>query len=177
MSEEAPDTTSQLIERIKNGEHSAFNEFFKTHYPEIYGFVYRSTFNKMISEEIAQETFVNFWEAREKLSPDSFPKAYLFRISKNLLINSFERTKKMYSLYDGQFDNTLQDEGLNENLIEQDLKKAILELPERCRLIFILNRYHNFRYSEIAQMLDISVQTVKNQMSKSIKILRDYLNS
>ncbi|MGD8782216.1 MAG: sigma-70 family RNA polymerase sigma factor [Ignavibacteria bacterium] len=171
------DITEKLVKLIRNNDHSAFSEFYNLLYPQIYNFIYRSTFDQILTEEICQETFINFWEARKNVSTEKYPKAYLFKIAKNLLINFFERTKKMYSLHNTEFRNSICAEKINENMLEYDLKKAILKLPERCRVIFILNRYHSFRYSEIAEILDLSIQTVKNQMSKSIRILRKYLNN
>jgi RNA polymerase sigma-70 factor, ECF subfamily len=168
---------NKLVKLIIIDDHSAFHEFYDLLYPQIYGFIFRNTFDKNATEEICQEAFIKFWEARKNISVERFPKAYLFKIAKNLLINSFQRTKKIYSLQSDNFSNSIKAENFNENMIEQDLKKAILQLPEGCRIIFILNRYHNFRYSEIADILELSVQTVKNQMSKSIKILRKYFNS
>ncbi|MGE5500238.1 MAG: sigma-70 family RNA polymerase sigma factor [Syntrophothermus sp.] len=50
-------------------------------------------------------------------------------------------------------------------------------LPERCRAIFLLSRYEDMSYSEIAEALEISLQTVKNQMSKAIAILKKRLAS
>ncbi|MGD8782014.1 MAG: sigma-70 family RNA polymerase sigma factor [Ignavibacteria bacterium] len=177
MHDDVPDRTKELVKLIIEDNHSAFREFYNLLYPRIYGFIFRSTFDKILTEEICQETFINFWEARESISVEKYSNAYLFKIAKNLLINSLERTKKMFSLQSSEYIDSIRAERVNENMLEYDLKQAVLKLPERCRIIFILNRYQRFRYSEIAEILDISIQTVKNQMSKSIKILRKYLNN
>lgn len=177
MSDNRTKKINELVERIKSEDESAFEEFYKVLYPEIYGFIFRNTFDQIQSEEISQETFIRFWESRDQVSTDRHPKAYLFKIAKNLLINSINRKKKIYSLDEDFIENMLGAGEISENMLEHDLKKAILKLPEKCRLIFLLNRFHNFRYAEIAEILDISLQTVKNQMSKSIKLIREYLES
>ncbi|MDZ7763814.1 MAG: sigma-70 family RNA polymerase sigma factor [Melioribacteraceae bacterium] len=116
-------------------------------------------------------------EARDNLSIESYPKAYLFKIAKNLFINSLTRNQKLYSLHEEFIHKTLEVDQINEDMLEYDLRKAVLKIPEKCRLIFILNRFHNFKYAEIAEILDISLQTVKNHMTKAIQIIKEYLNS
>jgi len=59
--------------------------------------------------------------------------------------------------------------------LEEKIRGAIDSLPERCRVIFELNRFDGLKYAEIATQLDISVKTVENQISKALKILREKL--
>ena len=56
-----------------------------------------------------------------------------------------------------------------------DYQRAIEKLPERCRATFILSRFSGFEYSEIADILGVSLQTVKNQMNKAISVLKNLL--
>ena len=56
-----------------------------------------------------------------------------------------------------------------------DFQLAVNTLPDRCRTTFILSRFHGFEYSEIAEILEVSLQTVKNQMNKAISVLRKRL--
>ena len=63
------------------------------------------------------------------------------------------------------------DEELNEKEIEEAVNSAIEELPEHCRQIFMLRKYDNLSYSEIAEIHQISINTVKTQMSRSVKFL------
>lgn len=59
--------------------------------------------------------------------------------------------------------------------LQEMINRAIDGLPERCRMIFLLSRFEDMSYNEIAQKLDISVKTVENQISKALKILREVL--
>jgi RNA polymerase sigma-70 factor (ECF subfamily) len=59
--------------------------------------------------------------------------------------------------------------------LQEQINQAIDGLPERCRMIFLLSRFEDMSYKEIAQKLDISVKTVENQISKALKVLRDVL--
>jgi RNA polymerase sigma-70 factor (ECF subfamily) len=174
----------QLIERIKYGDESAFEEFFFLTQPYIYRFLFRFNGNNEIAEDLTQETFIKFWQNREKIDSSLAPVAYLYRIARNLSINYNRGEKQTLSLgvkIDPliAFYKNPEKEFENSCLID-DFQKAIITLPNRCREIFILSRYHDMSYSEIADTLEIALQTVKNQMNKAIAILRkrlsDYLD-
>jgi RNA polymerase sigma-70 factor (ECF subfamily) len=59
--------------------------------------------------------------------------------------------------------------------LAQQIDQAIDQLPERCRLVFLLSRYEDLTYREIAEKLDIKEKTVENQIVKALKLLRKYL--
>ena len=69
-----------------------------------------------------------------------------------------------------------EDELLKKELIEA-VNSAINELPERCKLIFSMNRFEKLRYKEIAEVLEISVKTVEAQMGKALRLLRKSLQN
>ena len=61
--------------------------------------------------------------------------------------------------------------------LEDYLNEVIDRLPEKCRLVFVLNRFEELSYKEVSKKLDISVKTVENQMSKALRILREEMAS
>lgn len=73
----------------------------------------------------------------------------------------------------GEWDVSAEIESME---LEEKIRKVIESLPERCRVIFEMNRFDGMKYAEIATKLDISVKTVENQMSKALKILREQLS-
>lgn len=170
-----------FIERIKSGDEDAFKEFFFDHYNDVFRFVYRMTLNKEAAKDLTQDTFLNFYESLDKLNPSIPPNYYLFRIAKNLTLNYLTR-KELISSFDPDdefYINLFSENPENEyslSFVEDDIQKAIQTLPNRCRAIFILSRYHNLSYQEIAETLEISIQTVKNQINKAISILRKKLS-
>ena len=66
---------------------------------------------------------------------------------------------------------------LDEREVGDLIKAAVANLPERCRLIFVLSRYESYSYKQIANDLDISIKTVENQMTKALRILREKLKT
>jgi RNA polymerase sigma-19 factor, ECF subfamily len=170
---------SQLVSKIKVGDTYAFKEFFNLTQPEIFHFLFRYTFDKDSANDLIQETYIKFWNARESVNPYGEPKAYLFKIASNLALNFLARNKKIPSIDDPSFQeiNTLIRDDLEHSFLLDDFKKALLKLPERSRVVFILKRYHDFKNAEVAEMLDISIQTVKNHMTKALSDLRKSLKT
>lgn len=174
--------TQKTIEKICAGDLEVFKEFFYTNQPEVFRFLYHYTHDRDVTEDLTQETFINFWNAKERIDPCREAKHYLFRIARNLAINYANRNRRKFHL-------NIEEENLlvalakephsdyDQYFLMDDFQKAINTLPERCRAIFILSRYHDLSYNEIADTLDISLQTVKNQINKAIAILRKKLSS
>jgi RNA polymerase sigma-70 factor, ECF subfamily len=172
---------SDLISLIKKGDEGAFKSFFTLFYGDIYRFLFKYLSNSSDAEDLCQETFIRFWQQRDNIDISSYPRAYLYKIAKNLAFN-FSTRKPTSVSYDQDLHivslsgNDPRQEYDNKNLAEE-CRKVINELPERCRMTFILSRYEGLDYSEIAETMGISIQTVKNQMSKAIKYLKDKLIS
>lgn len=168
-----------LFQRIRENDQASFREFFIIMQPSIYNFIFRYTCNKETAEDLTQETFIKLWIHRTRLNFNSSPKAYLYKIARNLALNHLERkatpdiipTEKDYLVLLSQ--KTKED--LDEIFFLDDFQKAINLLPERCRATFLLSRFGGFDYSEIAEIMDVSLQTVKNQMNKAISVLRNLL--
>lgn len=129
------------------------------------------------AREITQSAFISLWEKRESIDMERPVKSYLAMVIHNKCTNHLRDNRK--------FDqNILNIENLLEvpeydgadSMVEKELKLkidlSIAELPEKCREIFVMNRYENFKYHEIADKLQISVKTVETQMSKALQHMR-----
>lgn len=170
-----------LFSRIKSGDEEAFEEFFYIYQPSVFRFLYRYTGDNASADDILQDTFIKFWEIRDKLDLSSSPNALLYKIARNLAINFISRKPPVQPLYDAN-DMLINicinpEKEYEQAFLMDDYQKAINTIPEKCRAIFILSRYEGFSYTEISEMLEISLQTVKNQMNKAISILKKRLAS
>jgi len=140
------------------------------------------------AENIVQDIFLMLWEKREALRVDVSLTAYLFTLVKNKCID-FLRHQMVEQMYSENVKHEYNEE-LNVKLfalesfdhnfsseedIETLLKNAIDKLPERCRLIFIKSRIEGKKYKEIAEELNLSVNTVEGQISIALKKLREEL--
>jgi RNA polymerase sigma-70 factor (ECF subfamily) len=154
-----------------------FGKLFRDHFKELCFTALRYTKDLETAREIVQESYLHLWEKREYIDPGRSVKAYLAMAVRNRALNWLRDHKK--------FDRTLLSfEGINpdaesepaDRLVEGEIRvrieEAIGELPEKCREVFVLNRYRNLKYQEIADQLEISVKTVETQMSKALQHMR-----
>jgi RNA polymerase sigma-70 factor (ECF subfamily) len=129
------------------------------------------------AKEIVQDAFISLWEKRETIDMDRPVKSYLTTVIHNKCTNYLRDNRKFdqYILNIENLADVPEYEGAD-TLVEDELKTkiddAISELPEKCKEIFMMSRYENLKYQEIADKLDISVKTVETQMSKALQHMR-----
>jgi RNA polymerase sigma-70 factor, ECF subfamily len=166
-----------LIDRLKNGNETAYELLFKEYYKVLVIFASKYLKDVEASKELVQELFVHIYEKRENLDINSSLKSYLFRSVHNRsinLINSKKIREKYAEHYNQTTDikqNTLEQD-VNASELESALHTAINELPPRCKVIFKMNRFDGLSNNEIAEKLTLSKRTVETQISKALKILR-----
>ncbi len=160
-----------------------FEDLFHTYYKQLCRFSFRIVHDKDLAEDVVQTCLINFWQKRDSLSIQTSFKSYLFRSVYNRSINEYLRTKKHtneeISVLNETSGSPVDDPLL---LIEaQETQKkidaGIAAMPDGCRTVFMLSREEQLSYKEIAEMLQISVKTVENQMGKALRILREHLLS
>jgi len=169
---------SQVCVLLKEKDKNAIKEFFLLMQPQIFYFLFRYTSNKEIAEDLTQETFINFWLALEKLDPDQSFISYIYKIARNLAINHLNREIPVSSFNEDDIILNLSKSihgEIDTVFLLDDYQKAINTLPERCKATFLLSRFSGLDYSEIAAVMEVSVQTVKNQMNKALAVLRKRL--
>ena len=173
---------SDIFSRLKDGDLAAFESLYKTYYAVLCKLAKTITHSHELAEEIVDDLFFYLWDNHGQLQVESL-QAYLFRSIRN---NS-EKACRSLAFRKGRvtdsIDNTLlclhdpeQPLGwLLEEEMKNTAKKAVDELPTECRQVFELSRYEGKKYSEIAQELGISVNTVKYHIKNAIKTLSSRL--
>jgi len=179
----------ELLRLVKSGDEEFFGVLFRLYYSRLC--TYAATFVKVhdIAEEIVQETFIKFWENREDIRIDYSFKSYIFRSVHNNCINYLKKTEVIHrqsELMAGEiiYHNNVALHNFNPEIIDQliseeleaRLNTALNDLPPQARKIFILSRFEQLSYSEIADSLEISVNTVKTQMKRTLSKLREVFN-
>ena len=177
-------TDKLLFDGIKRGYEQAFEQLFRRYYQPMMRFVWGYVKCEAIAEELVQELFTKIWENRKTLNINRSVKAYLYTSARNMSLdylkhkvveNAWEQEKKALHL-DTLPESTIE-KNLHNKMVLQEVEKAIQSLPERRRLIFILSRYEDMTYKEIADFLDISVNTVETQISRALSALREQFSS
>lgn len=170
-------TDEILLSRIKQDDYSSFNLLFFKHYASLCSFVTTIVADSTNAEDIVQDLFIKLWSDRKKIVVYKDTKHYLFRAAKNSALN-FLRTEKnrkkaINRLEDADFPQETEDLAQEDFL--QKLEQCIEQLPERSKEVLLLSRFEKLKHKEIAERLDISIKTIKNQLWKSLKYLKSCL--
>ena len=151
---------------------------FKSNYDDwaqpLFRFIYFKSKDKQLAQDIVQDTFVKYWDKMDSVA-EGKEKSYIYTTAKNLLLNTYEHNKVVQNYEKA---NPTQDKvssplyDLEVSEFKQKLEKAIDELPENQREVFVMHRIDGYKYKEIATLLDISQKAVEKRMSQALKSLR-----
>lgn len=170
----------------------AFEDIYMSYYPKLVRFSKEYVLSGPDAENIVQDCFVYLWEQKHKISSINNINAFLFRLVKNKCVDFLrhkimadDKKEIMQNIFIQEYTFKLQSiesfdyNALTDQEIEQIIENAINNLPEKCRGIFVLNKIEGLTYEQIAQQLDLSPNTVRNQVAialKKMKIeLKDYV--
>jgi len=164
---------------------------------ELYASALRLTRKKEAAEDLISEVYERAWKSFHQFEPGTNLRAWLYRILTNTFINHYrskQREPLMIELdrpddredgsggdlYDrivgaspNLFDNP--DAVLTNNILDQDLRKAIEDLPEDFRMAVLLSDVRNFSYQEIADILSIPIGTVRSRIFRGRRLLQEAL--
>ena len=175
MSEQLPEDHS-LIAGIKEGDRKAFRQLFDRYYKLLLGTAINILKDSSSAKDVTQEVFLQIWKKREALKIESSVRAYLKRAVINRSLNLIKAKKPTVDetvLNDISKDQSNAQQNLEAEDLENALQTALDQLPERCRLIFVMRRLEGIPLKEIAAQLDISPKTVENQITKALKVLKE----
>lgn len=165
-------------EDIQSGDIFAFKMVFVAYYEPLCHFAYGYTRRPDISEELVQDVFTHVWEHRKDWNPDNM-NAWLYKAVRNRALDYLKHEKvvekHMLEAWEMHGKEVTQDSTIDERDFNDAVNQTIRELPERCRTTFKLHRQEGLTYSEIAEIMGVSVKTVETQMSKALNLLRDRL--
>lgn len=173
-------TESELVIMLKQDREQALEEVYGRYESRIYHYSLKFTQSEETAQEIAQEVFIKLWEHRHELDAELGLGAWLFRVTKNNILNHIRHASRLRSFKD---EYTLSIERAHNNTEEKIFAeeyqrmadRAVEQLPSQCRSIFNLSRREGKSYAEIAELLEISPNTVRVQIVKSLKSIRQYL--
>ena len=168
-----------LFEKMQRGDTSALEYFFREYTDVLYyralGFV-----KDNLAEDIVQEVFIRFWQLRKNLKiTDSVP-GYLCKAVDHRCHNYLEHLKVKHRYEESQkWEEVMEEVSEDEeelNIMRERLKMFVDSLPEKCREIFILACIEGLKYKQVAEKLDVSVNTVKTQLKSAYSKLRAEFN-
>ncbi|NQY10334.1 MAG: RNA polymerase sigma-70 factor [Flavobacteriales bacterium] len=171
-----------ILGMLKNGNERAMDILYNKYYTFLCITAKRVVSNAFVAEDVVQDVYAKLWVKRMQLSDEVFFLPYLKRSVINASINALKKKKKDLVPLEHADKHIKTD---HDKLVLQELQdkidEVINEMPEKCRAVFVLSRFEELKYKEIAEQLGISIKTVENHMSKALKIIRvglaDYVKS
>ena len=169
-------TDRELVEAIVNDDQTAFKELYYRYFKILVRFSWYRLHCSETSSDLVQDLFYKIWSQRQRLDPSKSIKAYLYKALNNMIINhsalSHSHTYSLESITD-------ENNSFNQNDIDLmiDIGKAVDDLPEKLRVVYMLSRIEGYKYSEIAAICEISVKAVEKRMSQAFERLRKKINN
>lgn len=173
-----------LLDRSSRGDEEAFGHLFRQKKDRLYSFLMRFSPSPEIVEDIIQDIFLKLWLNKEQLSAIENLDAYLVTLSKHQLINIIRRRAKETDIltslsrdshWKNESNRAPENLALNETL--EKLSATIEKLPNQQKLAFYLSRQADLKHEEIASLMQISKNTVRNHIIQAMRTLKKSLTS
>lgn len=165
-----------LIRLIEAGDERVLKYLFEVYFTPLCRFMHTYLDDTQIIEEEAMDIFIYLWQHPTKIQIDLSIKAYLFQSARNKCLNILRKQKTTLPIEDIsdtlEYENTSILELKELNLL---IQRAILALPENSRQIFLKSRSEKLTNKEIADSMSISQKTVEKHITRSLKIIKDFL--
>lgn len=169
-----------LILRLIGGDEDAFCELYATYKNRLIYFAMRFLKSREYAEDVFQDAFTVVWQSRRFINPDASFSSYLYTIMRNRRLNQLRNAANEEKLKESILSQALDyTEDTKREVMLNDLKSlishALQQLTPRQREIFEMSREAQLSHKEIADKLGISVNTVQEHISISLKLIRTYL--
>lgn len=172
--------SAKTIKDFCKGKKKAFDKIYHAYSPGMYAIALRYMKDEDEAKDVLQNSFIKLYNSREKFDPSGSIGAYIKRITINTALDEIRKKKKFEPiennvvLSEEETEFELED---TSNQSYQQLLNLIQELPDGYRMVFNLFVFENLKHAEIAEYLDISVNTSKSQLMKAKRMLKEKLGS
>ena len=168
-------TKADWFAPIRAGSQDAFDELFTSHWEVLCAYATALVHQRAAAEDVVQEVFVELWQRRRQLAPHPDARAYLLTATRNRALNYLRgqsrHQRKISVLPKSRVSEPTVDAELSADELQRALEACLTTLPERCREVFILQRYGGLTYADIASVLGIARKTVEVHMGRALELL------
>lgn len=164
-----------LVKRAQRGDIRAFEAIYRAHIDHLYGLCLRMTASRSEAEDCAQEAFIQAWSKINSFRSDSALGTWLHRIAVNVVLGRIRKAhreaERIQAVAVVSEDRPIEPDSSN----LEDLAKAIDELPDGARHVFVLSAVYGYSHSETSEMLGIAEGTSKAQLFRARALLAEQL--
>ncbi|HRW75148.1 MAG: sigma-70 family RNA polymerase sigma factor [Saprospiraceae bacterium] len=166
----------QWVSNWRDQKDLVMKEIFTAYYQPLWLTSYRMLSDRSLAEDMVQEVMARVWQMDSLDHIQSNFGGYLHRAVLNTTLNKIRERKRWATEPEDQLELTIRDvKRQAPEELKQAIELAIAALPDRCRLVFVFSRYEGMSNQQIADLMEISVKTVENQMTKAFRLLRSAL--
>lgn len=181
----------ELMRRFQAGDADAFTQLYERHLRGLLNFFFRLCWDASLSEDFAQEVLLRVYKSAKQWEPNAKFTTFLYRIARNFWIDHcrlLSTQKEKVSLNaqaspDGDVslidrlpdDIRPPEDDLDRRELYNAIMKALEQLPEEQRMVFVLSEIEEMKYQEIAEVMEIPVGTVKSRMHTAVTKLQELL--
>ena len=162
-----------LIQKMKNGDDSAIENFVRKYYPKIFQYCLLHIRDRGDAEDLTQETFLKFFQSFERYQHRGKCSAFLYAIASNACRDYYRKAKEQY--VEEIPERAEEDREMGTAEIRMDVENAVARLPEELKETAILFFFQGMKQREIAKLMDIKLSLVKYRVTRAKKLLGEYL--
>ncbi|MGF1587535.1 MAG: RNA polymerase sigma-70 factor [Bacteroidales bacterium] len=171
----------RILKELKYGSKKAFEYVFKTYYDSLCRYAEEILKDRDQAEDVVENLFIVIWEDRIKIDIHTSFRSYLYRSTYNACLNIIRKRKSEskyrdfflnhsdFSKFHDYGSSSYPLSGIIEKEMESDIAKIIDALPPQCKKVFLMSRVDDLSHLEIADKLDLSVNTVKSHIMNALK--------
>jgi RNA polymerase sigma-70 factor (ECF subfamily) len=186
----AESSDAQVMLRVKAGDDGAFDFLVQKYRRPIIHFMYRSSRNQAVAEDLAQEVFLRVYRSRQSYEASAKFTTWLYRIATNLAVNNardtkYERPENVVSVDETDEETgtsfELADTSLSaeQNIVRRErlagIRARVMALPERQRMAVLMHKYQAMDYKQIGEVLKLSESATKSLLFRAYETLREQL--
>lgn len=167
----------------QNSDQQAFKELYLVYFDRLYKFALSILHSPEFAEEAVNDVFLNIWQKRHQLKAIENLRNYLFISTKNTAFNYLSKFRKERNaslddvLVRFEADELTPETAFFTTEVRNEIEQAINQLPPKTKLVFQMAKIEGLKYKEIAEILNISVNTIDNHIATAIKKLSVTLKS
>jgi RNA polymerase sigma-70 factor (family 1) len=169
-------TANNALQALIRGREDGIDFFFQQYYTQLCYFAGTLLNDDFLAQEITSDAFTKLWQSRQSLATEGSIKAWLYSTVRNASIDHLRKVKRLRVSESGLQSATTIEQSVLHTIIQTETIDYIIQtigkLPPQCGRIFRLFYLHGKSYNEIAQELNLSPQTVRNQKQRAAKLLR-----
>lgn len=178
------ETDRDLIARLKHKDTRsfAFSQMVAIYQERLYWHIRKILLNHEDTDDVLQNTFLKVWKNVENFREESSLFTWLYRIATNEAITFLNSTKRrnlmpMNEVKDYLMENLTSDPYFNGDELQLKLQKAILQLPEKQRIVFNMKYFDDIKYEEMSKILNTSVGALKASFHHAVKKVEEFLKN